>query len=383
MLLAADAAGVLVGATLARALLRLRPQLVVGLAATSADAAMAAGTPAQMPDQVRRTAPPADTLPAARGFLAAWRPEVMVICGGSVVAGLPAALIAQAHGAGCPVLLAESRLDTPPPGLWQRAVLRALLARTRRVLLPDQRSASWLARLGVPEARLLVTGTITEPNDPLPCTEAERAALAGQLHTRPVWFAVNVPEAEEAAVLAAHEQALQHAHRLLLIIAPESPDRAAALAASIEALGLVLARRALEQEPEEDVQVLLVDDLSELGLWYRLAPVSWLGGTLSGGGAPRPPFEAAALGSAILHGPNTAPHTAEFARLTGAHATRQVASPAALAEAVAELIAPDKVATLAHDAWLVTLDTNGGAERAARVVLQMVQARGGAAAAVA
>ena len=51
--------------------------------------------------------------------------------------------------------------------------------------------------------------------------------------TRPVWLAVDVPAAEEAAVIAAHRAALRLAHRLLLILVPQEAARAADLAAQI------------------------------------------------------------------------------------------------------------------------------------------------------
>ena len=90
-------------------------------------------------------------------------------------------------------------------------------------------------------------------------------------------------------------------------------------------------------------------------------------------GAGRNPFEPAALGSAIVHGPNTAPYPDAYARLGAASASRQVATPAELSDAVCDLIAPDRAAILAHNAWSVS---SGGAEVAERVVRLMSAALG-------
>lgn len=120
---------------------------------------------------------------------------------------------------------------------------------------------------------------------------------------------------------------------------------------------------------------------SELGLWYRLAPVTFMGGTLVPGGSGRNPFEPAALGSAILHGPHPGPYPEAYALLAEARAARLVAGPDALAEAVTELIAPDRAALLAHNAWAAS---SGGAEvtdRVAGAVLAALDARRGEAAA--
>jgi 3-deoxy-D-manno-octulosonic-acid transferase len=361
---------------LARAVQRAQPDIAVLLTGPGVDPGPGGGVAEGLPPGVLHAAMPRNTRAAARRFLAHWRPDVVVLTGTPSGTALPTALIVQTHADGKPLLLADARFGSAytqpwhPPGRWHRSLLRASLRLMRKILLQDQPSAAWLRRLGLPPGPLQVLGAMLESHDPLPCTEAERAALAAQLQSRPIWFAVAVPEAEEQAVLAAHDLALHQAHRMLLILAPANPDRAPALAALIEQQGFIVARRALEQEPEDQVQVLLVEDPAELGLWYRLAPVSWMGGTLEPGGADhRSPFEAAALGSAILHGPRTAPYQAEFARLSDARATRTVATPLALGDAVVELIAPDKVAALAHNAWDVTLGSSDTAGRAATAVL--------------
>jgi 3-deoxy-D-manno-octulosonic-acid transferase len=184
--------------------------------------------------------------------------------------------------------------------------------------------------------------------------------------TRPVWLAAMVPEGEEAAVIAAHRAALLLAHRLLLILVPENPARAEALAAQMtEREGWTVALRAHEEEPEPETEVYIVDNPQEFGLWYRLAPVTFLGGTLAGQGALRSPMEPAALGSAILHGPRTGAHGAAFGRLGAARAARAVASANDLAEALGDLLAPDRAARLAQAAWAVTSE---GAEATERVL---------------
>jgi 3-deoxy-D-manno-octulosonic-acid transferase len=112
-----------------------------------------------------------------------------------------------------------------------------------------------------------------------------------------------------------------------------------------------VAERADGAEPEDSTQVYLADGTSEMGLWLRLAPLVLLGGTLPGGAGGRNPYEAAALGSALLRGPVLAPHAEAWARLDAAGATRAVQNGAELGRAVDSLLAPDRVATMAHAGW--------------------------------
>ena len=232
--------------------------------------------------------------------------------------------------------------------------MRSALALFSRVFAVDEAAARLFRKAGAPLGQVAVTGRMEDESAALPCLEAERATLAALLATRPVWFAAGLPVTEEAAVLRAHRAAMQHSHRLLLVLAPDDPADAAARAARLEASdGWVVALRSREEEPDPAVEILVVDNPAEYGLWYRLAPVTFLGGSLTGTGAARNPFEAAALGSAILHGPRTGRFGPAFARLGPARATRAVASATDLADALGDLLSPDRAARLAQSAWAV------------------------------
>lgn len=293
---------------------------------------------------------PAQRRKAARGLLAHWRPDLIVYLG----ADLPPALVLEAEAAGVAQMAVGVALPKPRGlrRLWRRAELR-LFAAMQSVYTEDHASA--LATLPTPP---IFVGQITETPEPLPASESERAALSALLRIRPVWAAVCVPEGEEIFVLKAHRHALRHAHRTLLILLPQDPARGPALAELLVQEGWQVATRWLEGEPESETAVFIAEDADEIGLWYRLAPVSYFGGTLLGGAKPRSPLEAAALGSAILHGAQTAPFEAEYDRLSTALAARSVGDPNGLGEALADVLAPDRAAMLAHNAWAVT---SGGA----------------------
>lgn len=350
-------------AQLARHLVRSRPGLQVLLTKTG-----------QMPDAaglakgITAAAPPdGDSPEAAQRFLGHWRPDLAVFIG----AALPPAPVVIAADAGIPLLLADARFaPAERRWSWRRPLLRALLSRFALLMVQDQASAAALTGLGLPPERITVPGTMSETPEPLGYSESERATIATVLRARPVWLAIAVPETEEPFVLAAHAHALRHAHRMLLILLPEDPARATPLADRLAAEGWDIARRSHEGEPDDDTQIFIADDLADAGLWYRLAPVCYMGGTLSGAAInTRSPLEPAALGSAILHGPRTAPYAADYARLGEARAARPLANPDALAEAVADLIAPDRAAMLAHNAWAVTSGGAGVADAICKAVL--------------
>jgi 3-deoxy-D-manno-octulosonic-acid transferase len=308
--------------------------------------------------------PPRDTPHESKAFLGHWRPEAAVFAEGE----LRPALMHEASERKIPMLLVNGRAPVflRERDSWYPGLMRSALSRFQHIAALDEAAARAFRKAGAALSAVAVTGRMEDESAALPCLEAERSALARLLAARPVWFAAGVPEAEETAVLTAHRMAQQHSHRLMLILMPADPARADSLAAELEAKDdWVVAQRALDGEPEPEIDVFVVDNPAEYGLWYRLAPISFLGGSLGGKGPTRNPMEPAALGSAILHGPRTGDHGPVFGRLGAARATRAVASATDLGEALGDLLAPDRAARLAQAAWAVASD---GAEVTERIL---------------
>lgn len=300
-----------------------------------------------------QVAPPADQPADVRAFLTHWRPDAILFADGEI----RPALLFEAEARGIPAMIVDGRDPYLVRGRdgWFPGLLRGAVQTLRHVFTLDEAAARAWRKAGA--AQVQAVGRMEELSAALPCQEAERAALADLLKARPVWLAAAVPEAEEAAVIAAHRSALRLSHRLLLILTPADCARTDALAAQLEEHeGWIVARRSANEEPDADTSVYLPDSAEEYGLWYRLAPVTYLGGSLVGPGALRNPLEPAALGSAIIHGPRPGLYGAVFGRLGAARGARAVSSAADLAEALGDLLAPDKAALAAQAAWTVVSD---------------------------
>lgn len=300
-----------------------------------------------------RQPPPADTAAEVKSFLSHWQPQLAILAEGEV----RPALLLEADQRRLPVLMVDARapyLLKARDG-WYPGLLRASLQSVRQVMAVDEAAARAFRKAGAGE--VAVAGRMEEPSAALPYHEPERSALAVMMATRPVWLAADVPAAEEAAVIAAHRSALRLAHRLLLILVPQDPARGDALARQIEAAeGWAVAQRGLEQEPDAETEVYIPDSDAEYGLWYRLAPVTYMGGSLLGEGCARNPMEPAALGSAIIYGPRPGGYGVVFGRLGAAQAARAVGSAHDLGEALSDLLAPDRAARLAQAAWGLASD---------------------------
>ncbi len=299
--------------------------------------------------------PPPDSPAEARAFLDHWRPDIAVFSEGE----LRPAVLHEAAQRKIPQLMVNARAPRflRERDAWYPGLLRSALSRFAQISTLDEAAARQFRKGGAALSAVAVTGRMEDESAALPCLEAERAALARLLAARPVWFAAGPSLNEEAAVISAHRTALQQTHRLLLILIPADPARADSLAQHLEDTeGWVVARRMREEEPDAVVEVFVADNPAEYGLWYRLSPITFLGGSLFGTGPTRNPMEAAALGSAILHGPHTGRYGAIFGRLGAARATRAVSSATDLGDALGDLLAPDRAARLAQAAWTVASD---------------------------
>ena len=90
---------------------------------------------------------------------------------------------------------------------------------------------------------------------------------------------------------------------------------------------------------DDHTQVYVADTLGELGLFFRLADLVIMGGSLTGGVGGHNPLEPARLGLAIISGTDIANFRETYAGLLSAQGAVTAADQAALNRLVADLIA--------------------------------------------
>ena len=331
------------------------------------------GHPAAAPGLIAQ-APPPDTSRAAQDFLDHWRPELALFAEGE----LHPAILHECAQRNLPLMMVGARAPRLLPGRegWFPGLIKSALHSFRHILVLDDTAARAFRKAGADPSQIAVTGRMEEASAALPHVESDRAALAAVLATRPVWLAADVAPAELPHVIAAHAQALQLAHRLLLILVPQDAATAPALAEQLEAdQDWHVALRRADQDPDPETEV-YITDASEYGLWYRLAPVTFLGGSLEGQGCARDPMEPAALGSAILYGPRPGAFGQACGRLGAARAARMVASGHDLAEALGDLLWPDRAARQAAAAWAIATEGTDVTEQVIGLIRKIIDGPG-------
>jgi 3-deoxy-D-manno-octulosonic-acid transferase len=276
---------------------------------------------------------PVDRLAYVRRFLDHWRPDLALW----VESELWPNLVLETKARGVPLVLVNGRMSASSFQGWQRwpSIIRPLLGAFDLCLGQDVVQAERLRQLGA--QRTLCVGNLKTAASPLPVREAELARLAAQAAGRPLWLAASTHAGEEEAAAVAHRVLKRRWPDLLTIIVPRHPARANAITAMLKNDGLNVARRSLAEPIDGATDIYLGDTLGELGLFYRLAGIAFIGGSLVPMGGHNP-LEAALLDCALLYGPDMSNCAGSARDLANAKAALTVRDGTELAAAVAQLI---------------------------------------------
>jgi 3-deoxy-D-manno-octulosonic-acid transferase len=316
---------------------------------------------------------PFDLSPPVRRFLDHLRPCGLVLVEGE----LWPLLLRHLRQREVPVRMINGRVSDRSFGRMRRLrpLLGPLLSSVERFGMQTAEDRDRLARLGVEETRLAVTGNlkfeIAAPA-PLPAVEALLGAAA---RGRPLLVAGSTMPGEEEQVLRAFA-AIGGGARALLLLAPRHPERCASVVELARRAGLAVTRRSALGEtggaPPADVVVL--DTLGELAALYRPAAGAFVGGTLVPTGGHNP-LEASCHAVAVAVGPSMHNFREMAETYDRAGAWRRVADERELAAAWSEWIDRPERARALGQAGRALVDANRGALRRTLDLLEPLVAR--------
>lgn len=319
----------------------------------------------RFPDTANLAWQPEDTADAVAAFLAYWTPDLILVIGTPKAAKF----VEAAAQKGIPLFHAAP--DRAENGQRFPAYLR----RADTCLAASAAEAEAMRQqFSKHKVTVEITGPLSDTVVAPDCDSAECDALTKLLGGRPVWLAASVGTLEIDMIERAHRKAFRAAHRLLLILTPADPGQAEHIVEKLEAEGWQTGLRSKGDLPDPDVQIYIADTPGDMGLWYRLAPSTFVGGTFMPTLEPGDPFLPAALGSAVLHGPHTGASPERFQRLGTQGASILVTNVQELGEAVVVLLAPDKAASLAQAGWAATTESAPVVDRLAELMLNALDA---------
>ncbi len=278
------------------ALARERPSLSFLLTTGTVTSATLAAQ--RLPPRAIHQFAPLDAPEYVARFLDHWRPDLGVFTESEIWPNL----ILESSARGIPLALVNGRITKRSFRRWRsvRSFAEPLFSRFALVLAQNDALARRFAALG---ARRAIPAGNLKVDAPAPAVDGiELERLRPALGGRPLLIAASTHEGEDQIVADAHRRLAASLPDLCTIIVPRHPQRGAAIAQMLQARGLRPAQRSLGQLPDRSVDTYIADTIGELDMFYKLAPIAFIGGSLVDRGGHNP-IEAMRQGAVVLVGP--------------------------------------------------------------------------------
>lgn len=349
--------GASVGEVLAAAALieRLRA-LNLRILLTSGTVTSAAIVAKRFPADIIHQYVPYDSPRYVGRFLDHWRPSLALF----IESDLWPNLILSSAARRLPMVLINGRMSQRSFPRWSRmsGTISALLGTFEVCLAQSKVDAERFAALG--SRNVITTGNLKLDVAAPPADSARLERLMSVTRGRPIIVAASTHPGEEEILLEAHRTLAGFFPSLLTVIVPRHADRGEAIARTIEASGLHAGLRSREELPTATNDIYVADTMGELGLFYRLAPVVFMGGSLVPHGGQNP-IEAVKLGASIVHGPHVFNFTDVYEALDRAGGARQADTQEALVKQLGQLLADPAARDVSLAASTRVVEQLGGA----------------------
>jgi 3-deoxy-D-manno-octulosonic-acid transferase len=289
-------------------------------------------------------------------FLDHWQPSLALF----IESDLWPNLILSSAARRLPMVLINGRMSQRSFPRWRRisGTIEALLGAFEVCLVRSDVDAERFAALG--SRNVVVTGNLKLDVQAPPADNGRLERLMSVTRGRPVIVAASTHAGEEEILLEMHRELAGYFPALLTVIVPRHPNRGEAIGRAIAAAGLRVSLRSHEELPTATTDIYIADTMGELGLFYRLAPIVFMGGSLVEHGGQNP-IEAIKLGAAIVHGPHVFNFTDVYDALDSGGGAKQAETREALVKQIGQWLADPAARQASVAAAARVVDQLGGA----------------------
>ncbi len=290
----------------------------------------------RMPEGTIHQYVPVDVPQYVRGFLEHWKPDLAFFTESEIWPNL----LLQTGETGVPLFLLNGTMSRKSFTRWKKRseMARALFSQFKMILAQNRTMAKRFGKLGARHVEVVGNLKIDAPL--LPVDQNGVEALRSSIGSRPLFLAASTHSGEDDIVAKAHKLARDDLAGLLTVIAPRHPDRGDDIEAMLVEQGLKVARRSRGEAVSQDIDVYLADTIGDMGIFYSLTSVAFMGGSLIAHGGQNP-IEAIKLGAGVITGPHWYNFDDAYRELFRLNGAREVISAEIMASAVKDLLTDD------------------------------------------
>ena len=287
----------------------------------------------RLPERAFHQYIPIDNPKFGTRFIKHWHPDLVLW----FESDLWPALLSGIKRKNIPLILVNGRISNKSFKRWQQFdfISKELLGCFTYCLGQSEEDAYRLRVLGAKDSMCL--GNLKYAGINPPVDADKKAEILEQIEGRPLWAVSSTHSDEELKIGKFLKRVIEKVPGLMTIIAPRHPNRGPEIQAQLNELGLKTALRSKGEKISKTTDVYIADTIGEVGIWYDMAPIVFIGGSLIPHGGQNF-MEPSRFRDAVLVGPHMHNFTDAMNRAKKADAVIQVNDVVELEEALLQLL---------------------------------------------
>ncbi len=207
-----------------------------------------------------------------------------------------------------PLLLINSRMNEKKRRArkWLGTSFSYTLKAFDHIFLQDESSRSHFVDFGVDETKITVHGPLKSAGTIFPDFNTTEKKIKKILQGKLIWTAASLHHREENEILEAYKLAKRKLPNLVLVIVPRAIESRINTKRKTKLYSdQVILRTEKDHMPDKDTEIIVVARVGELGLWYKLSFISFIGNSLNYKEIKtgKNPYEALQAKTTVIHGP--------------------------------------------------------------------------------
>ncbi len=298
--------------------------------------------------------PPVDTPQAVSAFLKHWKPDLAIFVESEIWPNL----LVQTSKKTKTILL-NARLSDKSYRIWRRfeRLGKFLFSRFDQIY-PSTKSDLEKISYFVSPKKINYIGNLKYAAPKPACNEVELKKLEKVIGKRKLWLAASTHKSEEEEIIKTHLSLLSKHKDLLTIILPRHPNRGMEILDLCASYKTSPVLRSTEKPITNKTGIYIADSIGEIGVFYTLADIVFVGGSLINHGGQNI-LEPARSDCAVITGVHTFNFKEVVAKFVKAEAIIIVQSQKNLVTKVDELLSDKKlVKKLSSQALVVANEVN-------------------------